>query len=148
MSTTMQIVNAIVAVAFVIASYTDIKSRKIPVWLFPTATVIVTVIRFIGNEYNIFAMIAGFMLFFWIFFLGAVFAKGGGGDAIMMGCVGAMIYPLNTIYVFILSGAVYMLCGIVLVIIKKNKNKLRKMTFPYAPFAGVGFVALNILQMI
>lgn len=145
------IVFIIMTVAFLIASYTDIKSGKIPIWLFPTAALISLVVEFCDGTLDILMSAIGGVAFFVLFVLIAMFAKGGGGDAIMMGCLGLVFGVLNVMRMVMVTGVIYIVFGIIIMLIKsKNKSfkNLMKSRFPYAPFAGAGYIVYTVLKIL
>lgn len=135
----------ILLAALVFATVTDCKSRKIPIALFPSTILIDLIVRICtaGVTRDIFfSVITGVVIFF-VFVIFALFAKGGGGDAIMMGGVGFVLGLLDTLKVIAFAGVIYLCTALVVHIVKKKK--LKYISFPYAPFVLAGFVVLELI---
>ena len=134
------IIQVIILIALGVASFTDIKSGTIPIWLFPSAVILVCVVRFRDGTLDPMASIIGFAIYFTVYILFALFAGSGGGDSIMMGCMGFMIYAYPTLKVILISVIVYIITVVAVVISKgadlDRKNRIR---LPYAPFVGIGY---------
>jgi len=140
-------------IALVIASTTDIKKRRIPIWIFPSAAFISLSIKVITNEFSVYEgdilrMIIGGTSFFVMFVLLALFAKGGGGDAIMMACIGATMYFFDTMLISLYAALSYVAFAVTLKFVKGKNLSLRKLKAPFVPFVTVGFVILGIQKIL
>ena len=134
------IVQIIILIALAIASFTDIRKGEIPVWVFPSAAILVCTVRFWEGSFDLMSSIIGFFIYFTIYILFALFAKSGGGDAIMMGSMGFMIYAYPTLKVIIISLLVYIVTVIAIVISKGAElDRNKRLQLPYAPFVGIGY---------
>lgn len=134
------IVQIIILIALAIASFTDIRKGEIPVWVFPSAAILVCTVRFWEGSFDLMSSIIGFFIYFTIYILFALFAKSGGGDAIMMGSMGFMIYAYPTLKVIIISLLVYIVTVIAIVISKGAElDRSKRLQLPYAPFVGIGY---------
>ena len=72
--------------------------------------------------------------------------KSGGGDAIMMGSIGFMIYAYPTLKVIIISVVVYIVTVIAIVISKGAElDRRKRLQLPYAPFVGIGYAVTCIM---
>ncbi len=140
------IVQIIILTSLAIASFTDIKKGEIPIWLFPSATILVCVVRFWDGSFDIMSSAIGFFIYFTIYNMFALFAKSGGGDAIMMGSIGFMIYAYPTLKVIIISVVVYIVTVIAIVISKGAElDRRKRLQLPYAPFVGIGYAVTCIM---
>lgn len=115
-------------IALLYASYTDIKREEIPLWLFPSVSVLHTLIFYksIVWKWSIIGLLIGVLSFTFL----AVFFNGGGGDIIMMGTLGFVIGPKNFMYITIIS-SILCLCFYILKKVKKA---------PYVPFVALSYV--------
>ena len=107
----------IVLTALTIASVTDIKSKTIPILLFPLTMCVNCILVFPTWE-----RLIGFFILGLAFFLFASFGNGGGGDVFMMATIGLQIAQPPK---------------------KRKKAKLKQ--FPFAPFALLGYIATYVL---
>ena len=119
----------------IIASITDIKKREIPIFLFPLFTVLFfiinhSVIHPIDSLFGFLIGLISFSILAWKF-------SGGGGDIIMMSCIGAAYGTKILSHIVIISSFMILLYYL---IIKKPKNTKR--TVPYAPFVTISFIFL------
>lgn len=136
-------------IAFSISSTTDIKTRKIPVWLFPAAMLISLMLQIIDGSFEWHLSLIGLVVFFGVFFFCALFGKGGGGDAIMLGSVGAVFYVLDTALIVLAASFIYCCFAIIRTVIKKESFwKLKKVQYPYAPFVSIGFVIVEVIRLL
>ncbi|MCC9602745.1 A24 family peptidase [Stieleria sp. JC731] len=98
-----------------VATYLDLKDRRIPNWLTVSAAVL-------GLTWNVFdsgfagmvTSLGGFATGFGILLLLWLIGGGGGGDVKMMGAIGAWIGAMPTLIVFIASTVFAVLCTVVL----------------------------------
>ena len=112
----------IVLTALTIASVTDIKSKTIPILLFPLTMCVNCILVFPTWE-----RLIGFFILGLAFFLFASFGNGGGGDVFMMATIGLQM-------------------GISKVAQPPKKRKKAKLKqFPFAPFALLGYIATYVL---
>ena len=140
------IVQIIILIALAIASFTDIRKGEIPIWLFPSAIILVCTTRLWEGSFELFPSLIGFFVWFTLYILFALFAGSGGGDAIMMGSMGFMIYAFPTLKVTIISIAVYILTVVAIVISKGSElDRKKRIQLPYAPFVGIGYAVSCIV---
>lgn len=144
--------------ALVYAAFTDIKERKIKIWLFPSAALLSLpcfIYRLVTSEclfplYDIGIYLAGAAAGFGVFFIFAFFGKGGGADAIMAGCMGLIFGITQLAEIFIIACVAVILWSVGSFVrhrIKKEKADIRKI-YPLAPFVLFGFVADIIYNII
>lgn len=125
----------ILMLALLTASYTDIKERRIPLWLFPLvlAVSIVTSI-YNGQEIPIWNWIGMAVMSFSFLILG-LYGKMGGGDIIMFSVLGftlgQKIIPFAVCMATI--GTVFLIC-----------TGARKQEVPLAPFASISYIIFLI----
>ncbi|MBP1535707.1 MAG: hypothetical protein IK990_14975 [Ruminiclostridium sp.] len=140
------IVQIIILIALAIASFTDIRKGEIPIWVFPSAAILVCAVRFWEGSFDLMASLIGFFIYFSLYILFALFAESGGGDAIMMGSMGFMIYAYPTLKVIIISLVVYVVTVIAIVISKGAElDRSKRLQLPYAPFVGIGYAVSCIV---
>lgn len=140
-------------IALIIASVTDVKNRRIPIWIFPIATFASLMIKVATNEFSVYEgdilrMAIGGISFFIMFVLLALFAKGGGGDAIMMACIGTIMYFFDTMLISLYAALLYIVFAVVLKLVKGKNISLRKLKVPFVPFVTGGFVVLVIQKIL
>lgn len=130
-------------IALIIGTYTDIKSRIIPVYLFPVTAIVNTILVVsFSTEINIIYSLLGALLCL-IAYSSVIFFGGGGGDIIMMTCLGWMFGVKMIICVVFITTLIYAIGLIVNRFIKKEP--LLNLTLPYAPFVLAGtFVSICI----
>ena len=140
------IVQIIILITLAIASFTDIRKGEIPLWLFPSSIILVCTVRLWEGSFELLSSLIGFFVWFTLYILFALFAGSGGGDAIMMGSMGFMIYAFPTLKVTIISIAVYILTVVAIVISKGSElDRKKRIQLPYAPFVGIGYAVSCIV---
>ena len=140
------IVQIIILITLAIASFTDIHKGEIPLWLFPSSIILVCTVRLSEGSFELLPSLIGFFVWFTLYILFALFAGSGGGDAIMMGSMGFMIYAFPTLKVTIISIAVYILTVVAIVISKGSElDRKKRIQLPYAPFVGIGYAVSCIV---
>lgn len=148
------VLNIIPYVAFFAAlsyaTYTDIKTQKIKIITFPIAAIIslpCVIVSIVTQEYwslfydflpLIIGAITGFGIFFFIAFVG----KGGGGDAIMNGCIGLVFGISRLMEIFIIVVIIIFIWTIYRYIMNKSGKKSYNLRQPYplAPFVFTGYI--------
>ena len=130
-------------IALIIGSYTDIKSRTIPIYLFPaTAIVNTTLVVSFSIKFNFIYSLLGALLCL-IAYFSVVFFGGGGTDIIMMTCLGWMFGVKMIICVVFVTTLIYAIGLVVNHFIKKEP--LLSLTLPYVPFVLAGtFISICI----
>lgn len=119
-------------IAFVIASYVDLKKMEIPLWDFPSAAAVYIAAVFIsGNKPDIYHVL-GFLAPFVVMIVASIAGNIGGGDIIMFSCTG-FILGLEELVPYMVFLTV---CGIVLLAIFKFRNRM----IPIAPLAGTAYI--------
>lgn len=129
-------------IALIIATITDIKTREIFTWLFPVSFGVSTILNIFyiynyGNHLDVIMLVAGGLIFGIASFIMAKKGKMGGGDVIMLACVGGSIGFLR------ISEALLISCvaGIIWMFTKKERS------VPYAPLLLIGFVSDIIIGL-
>lgn len=115
-------------IALCIATYTDIKKREIPLWVFPTISVIFILIRF--NDINWLNSITGLIIGIISFSFLAWKFNGGGADIIMMASIGFILGPIILMHIVIFAS----LSCLLYYAYKKVT------TVPYAPFVMTSYI--------
>lgn len=124
-------------IALVIASYTDVKTREIPLRVFPIETVIVFMYYILIHE-RLKDHFIGALIMFLLFFVSSLFGMMGGGDVIMMSAAGFVI-GIQDMILFTICMAV---TGTIIVIIMRKKGKQ-----PMAPFVLAAFILFLIAKI-
>ena len=148
----MLILNIAAFAFLVIATVTDIKNNTISIGLFPSLLIVAFVLKAgcFGAQWPLCVLTgiglgAGFLV-------PAMLGRGGGGDAIMLCCLGLCFGPY-VMFVVLLG----MFVGILLIgIYKLIKEKLSAigiievitMDLPMAPFALFGFITYMAVEQI
>lgn len=125
------------AIAHIIASYTDIKRMEIPLWVFPSSLVVFIIEH--HHEIDIFN-VYGMLIIGIPMFLVSLFGKMGGGDVIMFSVVGFIIgffYILPYTFILAVVGTCYF------ALLKFQKNEC-----PIAPIAMVAYFIFMIWRYI
>lgn len=147
----------IVSVVLAICTYTDIKTHTLFLPLILSLPVLTTFYWLVAWHpemllYALWGMILGTLPYFIL----ALAGKGGGGDAILMGCIGFAIGILNIIYLIIFTSALYVLFLLGVIIARKANRKsldspdqmsIKKIRYPYAPFVLSGWVVFMIFSI-
>ena len=126
-------------IALCISAYTDIKMRKIPLWLFPSVFVLAVGARLFTGQ-----TISWDLIGMGIVFLGTMVTTlfgMGGGDVIMLSTI-AFVIGAGNLILFILSLSITVL---IYSIIRKVKKK-EKIQIPLAPFCIPSFLLVIILE--
>lgn len=126
--------DVLILVSTGIASCTDLKSREIPLWLFPSAVVVfIAVSVFLKTPPNVFNYV-GLAGTFVPFFITALMGVMGGGDLIMFSALGFILGAEELIPYGICMTAV---ATALFIIMKVRKQKQTEM--PIAPIAFVSY---------
>ena len=136
----------IVLSALSVATVTDVKTRTIPLWLFPLASICSVATRLaLGQMLWLDSVIAA-VLMFAVYLFAAVFFEGGGGDAIMMGLTAFCIGLNASFYAAMIASALYVVA--VILAAKNNLATVSKKTIPFAPFALVGLIGTLVIKLL
>lgn len=132
------IITVLLFASLCIASYTDIKTRTIPVWLFPSVMVIgsgVLLYRGQFGHWNLIGLVCMLMPTFTL----AMTGNFGGGDVLMLSSIGLMLGENVVKYVLVLAAisTVFFLL-----------TKLRKKEYPIAPFALVSYLVFLVWKIL
>lgn len=119
--------------SLIIACICDIKTKTIPLWLFPILFVLDLVLSLFGENVWYLDKCIGLLIAGITFFVLAYFG-GGGGDIIMMAVLGWCIGFTGIIIVSLCSSVICLVYGFVVKGIKKRTSDI-----PYAPFALAGY---------
>lgn len=124
------IIYLILLISLLVAGYTDLKSRTIPLWLFPSTAVISCGMLIYFKQFGYWNLI-GFVCMLIPTFALAVTGNFGGGDILMFASVGVILGEYIVLYVLILA-----VISTVFFIIMRLKNK----EYPIAPFALISYI--------
>lgn len=124
------IITVLLFASLCIASYTDVKTRTIPVWLFPSVMVIGSGILLYMEQFGYWNPIGLACMLIPTFVL-ATTGNFGGGDVLMLSAIGLMLGEDVVGYVVVLAT---ISTGFFLL------TKLRKKEYPIAPFALVSYI--------
>lgn len=146
----------IICAAFTFASYTDIRERKIRIWVFPLMSAFILPINIYqiaqGNNtaIDILDIVGGAVFGFCLFFIFALMKKGGGGDIIMHGCFGLSVGFVKLCEVLIIAQIIIVIQYLVTTVVNFFcKGKLKKMKkIPMAVYSYAGFLLDSLLYII
>lgn len=146
------------AVAYLIASYTDIKRREIPIWVFPSAVCLGTGIGyFTGNMPGLENVLGAVSIFVPALVL-CLAGKMGGGDLIMftatgfaLGLTGVIVYAI----VLMVSALLLLALAAVRISVKRRRKgappkklHLLQREIAAAPLSGFAFLVTVLLDLI
>lgn len=126
----ISIITVLLFISLCIASYTDVRTRTIPVWLFPSVMVIGSGGMLYMGQFGFWNMIGLACMLIPTLVL-ATTGNFGGGDVLMLSTIGLMLGEDVTEYVVVLATI-----STVFFIITRIKNK----EYPIAPFALVSYI--------
>ena len=147
----MQINQLIVAIIWLIilgiTSYLDIKTRKIPVFIYPTTGVVSVIINIsiLGFDKNyLISAGLGLAVMFMIMFFIAIFCGGGGADILLMSALGASITLKYCFEILIIAYIPFVVASIIFAIKRRNlskeERKEKKVMIPFVPFITFGYI--------
>lgn len=126
----ISIITVLLFISLCIASYTDVRTRTIPVWLFPSVMVIGSGVMLYMGQFGFWNMIGLACMLIPTLVL-ATTGNFGGGDVLMLSTIGLMLGEDVAEYVVVLATI-----STVFFIITRIKNK----EYPIAPFALVSYI--------
>lgn len=126
----ISIITVLLFISLCIASYTDVRTRTIPVWLFPSVMVIGSGVLLYMGQFGFWNLIGLACMMLPTFTL-AMTGNFGGGDVLMLSTIGLMLGEDVAKYVVVLATI-----STVFFIITRIKNK----EYPIAPFALVSYI--------
>lgn len=126
----ISIITVLLFISLCIASYTDVRTRTISVWLFPSVMVIGSGILLYMGQFGYWNLIGLACMLIPTFVL-ATTGNLGGGDVLMLSAIGLMLGEDVVGYVVVLAT---ISTGFFLL------TKLRKKEYPIAPFALVSYI--------
>lgn len=126
----ISIITVLLFISLCIASYTDVRTRTIPVWLFPSVMVIGSGGMLYMGQFGFWNMIGLACMLIPTLVL-ATTGNFGGGDVLMLSTIGLMLGEDVAEYVVVLATI-----STVFFIITRIKNK----EYPIAPFALVSYI--------
>lgn len=124
----------IILVSLFIATYTDIKTKTIPVFLFPAISLIGVIYLSYQRNYDVKSSFLFALFTFISYLILALFFNGGGGDIIMMTSL-ALLFNKEILYVILISHTIMCIVSFVLYVKRKKKE-----TLPFAPFVLVAYI--------
>ena len=125
--------------ALAYATWTDTKSRIIPIWLFPGIMLCIFIYNFsTGKPMEIWNLIGFFCMFIPTLLAGLADVLGG-ADIIMFSVIGAVLGEMTVPYVVILAGI-----STLFFLFSRLKNR----TYPMAPFAMAAFIIFFMWRVI
>lgn len=125
----------------IIATYTDIKSKTIPIGLFPIIGIVCLLINISCDNFGYENIIAGFIMF--LIFILATFLGGGGADVIMYSILGLTFGITTSIWITIISLLIYSLYTIIFCLLKKKSIKTT--TLALAPATLFGYIIYFVI---
>lgn len=134
---------AITLIALLIATVTDIKHNTIPIGLFPITLVLLAIIERPTLENLLGMLIMGIL-----FFMFAAFGNSGGGDVLMMMAIGYQLGIGPVLWCGLISYSIYAIFSVCYYWTRKKKDKNKHKQFPFAPFALIGYITVEIMFFI
>lgn len=134
----IMIIYILAIIAFLIASYTDIKNRQIPLLVFPSLLVCDIIYILYTKEpwlNHIVGMLITFLPSLLLTFLGGL----GGGDLIMLTVTGFIVGSYN-IWYYIITVCV---TGFFLLLLPKKITR----EIPIAPLMCIGYIIFVVLRL-
>lgn len=136
----------ILLVALIIATITDIKTKTIPLWLFPLTLLLSITVDLMSNYKLTFPIkFSGMLCMFLLFLLASRFG-GGGGDIIMMSVLGWIVGLRYSLYISFIAFIIYILSLFAVKNICKRKDY--KFNLPFAPFVLSGTLILGGFELL
>ena len=135
----------------ILASIKDVKTKRIPIWMFPTMGILGFAIRMITgySKPYLYSALFGASAMGLIMFLIAIIGGAGGADILMMAAIGLVAGDRYAFEILIIAYVPFVLYSIYLVIKEKRQDKSnRTKELPLAPFVTFGFVADTIYNII
>lgn len=149
------IVSIIWLIILGITSYLDIKTRKIPVFIYPAtgAVSVIVNISILGFEKNyLISAGLGLAIMFMIMLIIAIFCGGGGADILLMAALGASITIKYCFEILIIAYIPFVFASIFFVYKRRNlskeEKKEKKVLIPFVPFIAFGFIVDLIINII
>lgn len=124
----------LILLSLFIASYTDIKTKTIPVFLFPSVLLLGVFCLICNGNLNLFSSFIFGVLIFVSYLIMALFFNGGGGDVIMMTSL-AFLLEKEILYVMFIGHTILCIVSLICFIRTKKKEIL-----PFAPFVLVAYI--------
>lgn len=133
-------VTMLLAIPFLIASYTDIKRREIPPWLFPTAVALYIAIGMLYGYPPTMENVIGMAGLGIPILVCAALFNAGGGDVIMLACVGFII-GVQGVFLYSICMSVI---GTAVWALMRFQNK----EVPLAPLAAASYLLFYTLSIL
>ena len=131
-------------IAYIYSSYTDIRTREIPVYTFPAAFVITLVYR-LSTGMQMEKYYIGAVIMLVVSLLYSIFAKLGGGDVIILSYTGFLLGIDGCIPFTLISSCIVLCIGIYIHVWKKKK--IRGASIPMAPVFGIATLLYCLLKL-
>lgn len=124
----------IILLALFIATYTDTKTKTIPVFLFPSVLVLGVLCLIHNGNLNLLSSFIFGIFAFISYLVLALFFHGGGGDVIMMTSL-AFLLGKEILYIMFIGHTILCIVSLVRYIRTKKKE-----TLPFTPFVLVAYI--------
>ena len=124
----------IILLALFIATYTDTKTKTIPLFLFPSVSLLGVIYLLSQQNYEIKLSILFALFTFISYLILALFFNGGGGDVVMMTSL-AFLLGKEILYIMFIGHTI--LCIVSFICYMRTK---KKETLPFAPFVLVAYI--------
>lgn len=141
------IVTIIFAAVLAVTSVMDIRTQKIPKWIYPTTCFVCVGVNvaFLGfDKAYLLAAGIGIAAMFCIMLLATIFCGGGGADILLMAALGGAVTVRYAAEVLIFAYIPFMIYGAVKIAKEKKRGvpkEKRTKAIPFVPFVGIGFAA-------
>ena len=122
-------------IVLIFATAMDVKTRTIPLWLFPSTSLVACLYMISEGTWNGYWNLIGFLCMLIPTFILGIAGSFGGADIIMFSSIGIILGKAIVPYVVILS---------VISTIFFILSRFQKKEYPIAPFALVAYVILLI----
>lgn len=142
--------SVIMLIALTVATVTDIKTKQIPLWLMPSSSILSLIIIIHTKQAQLKQSIIIGIIFFIIFLAFALASKGGGGDAIMLGCIGLTTRDINGAFAFmwLFCLFVFLFFAFFTIYNKKAKKKVNLSEFPMAAVALPSYLIFILISLL
>lgn len=132
------IIYLILLISLLIADYSDLKTRTVPLWLFPITAVVCCGILIYFKQFGFWNM-TGLVCMMLPTFILAMTGNFGGGDILMFSAIGIILGEHIVQYVLILA-----IVSTAFFLMTKLKNK----EYPIAPFTLVSYIIFLVWRYV
>ena len=150
------ILSLVVCTGFLVyASVKDIRTRRIPIWIFPTMGISGFLIRLATGSASsptfFYSSLLGMVIMGFIMIIVAAIGGAGGADVLMMGAIGLVMGIRHALEIIIISYIPFVVYSVYIFCKEKQKDipkDKRTKELPFVPFVTFGFVADIVYNVI